>query len=102
MFDKKLQITIKHNHDQLEVKKRISGLASSLRTLHSDKLQDIQESWDDFNATFYLVGTGLKMTLFLNITSAEVNLDGNLPILIRLHKKEIEHSFREQLTEMLQ
>jgi hypothetical protein len=97
----KLNMTVAHHLPEDEALKRIKSLLESVRTKFADKVSDVHEEWNGNTGTFSFSALGFPVSGVLTVKPSEVEISGDLPLLVALYKKQIESTIREQAESLL-
>lgn len=74
-----LKITIPHTLTQTEALTRIQTFLPQLKSQHSDKINDLTETWSGNNCEFSFTVTGFKVSGTLAVEEVEVAIKGEIP-----------------------
>ncbi len=97
----KLNMKVSHGLGQDEATKRIKKLLSQMKTELTDKVTNLQESWEGNIGTFSFSAMGFGISGSLIIKPTEVELDGKLPFAAMFFKGLIESTIREGAENLL-
>ena len=94
-------VSVPHNLDKEEAKKRVSGLLPALRTEFAGMVSDIQERWEGDVLHFGFKARGLSISGSATVQPSSVSVDYALPLLARPLKGQFESGIRQRLTALL-
>ena len=97
----KLEIKIPHNLTQSEALSRIQKFLPELKAQHSDRISDLEESWNGTTGTFKFKISGFKVSGNLLLGASDVLITGDLPLLSVPFKGIIESTILEKVSEVL-
>ena len=97
----KLELNIPHNITQTEALARIQKFLPELKEHHSDRIKDLQESWNGNTGTFKFKISGFKVSGTLQVEDSEVIIKGEIPFLASRFKGQIEETIRAKAMELL-
>jgi len=97
----KIELNIPHELSQSEALTRIQNFLPDLKTEHSDKIKDLEESWNGNTGEFKFKISGFKVSGTLQVGEDFVLINGELPFAALLFKGMIENSIREKAMELL-
>jgi hypothetical protein len=94
-------VTVPHNLDQEEAKRRVSGLVPSLKTEFAGMVRDFTERWEGDVLHFGFKASGFSVTGSADVRPHEVTVDYTLPLLARPLKGQFESGIRDRLGKLL-
>jgi hypothetical protein len=97
----KISLNIPHELSQAEALNRIQQFLPQLKEQHSDKIKDLEESWNGNTGEFKFKISGFKVSGTLQVGEDHVVITGELPFAALLFKGQIENSIREKAMELL-
>ena len=97
----KLELHIPHNLTQSEALSRIQNFLPQLKEQHSDKIKDLEESWNGNTGEFKFKISGFKVSGTLQIGEDNVLIKGELPFAAILFKGQIEETIKLKAEELL-
>ena len=96
-----LEMTINHNLPQEEALKRIKTLLTDTVRDHSDKIQNLQESWAGNEGAFSFRAMGYDISGKLLVNPTTVELKGTIPFAVSLFKGKITSLINEKAEALL-
>ncbi|MCX6159060.1 MAG: polyhydroxyalkanoic acid system family protein [Ignavibacteriae bacterium] len=97
----KLELNIPHELSQAEALNRIQNFLPKLKEQHSDKIKDLEESWNGNTGEFKFNISGFKVSGTLQVGEDFVIITGELPFAALLFKGTIEDTIRAKAMELL-
>jgi len=96
-----MKIVVDHKLGKETAKNRIKNLLADLKVEHGDKIQQVEEQWNDSGAnySFRIMGMSVKGTI--DVEASIVQITGNLPLAAYPFKNMIEHTIRNKTLELL-
>jgi Putative polyhydroxyalkanoic acid system protein (PHA_gran_rgn) len=96
-----LSITTPHSLTQEEATARLKTFFEKLKARHSDKVSNLEESWEDNRLNYAFSTYGFHIKGDLAVEPGEVKVNGTLPFAAMMFKGKIEQSVREELEKLL-
>jgi len=91
-----ITVSIPHELNQAEVKKRLTEALAEARAKHGDLLKDAQESWpSEHQMDFRARALGQTIRGSLQIDPTQVHLTVDLPMLLATFASKIESQIRD-------
>lgn len=97
----KLNVDIQHNLSQEEALKRIKNLLPDLQKRFENDISDVSETWTENVGTFSFKAKKFPVSGTLTVTEKEVQLRGEIPLLLVARKKQIEETIQQKGKELL-
>ena len=97
----KIELNIPHELSQSEALTRIQNFLPQLKEQHSDKIKDLEESWNGNTGEFKFTLSVFKVSGALQVYDNFVLITGELPFAALLFKGQIENIIREKAMELL-
>ncbi|MFZ4589404.1 MAG: polyhydroxyalkanoic acid system family protein [Ignavibacteria bacterium] len=97
----KIELNIPHELSQAEALNRIQQFLPLLKAEHSDKIKDLEESWNGTTGVFNFKISGFKVSGTLQVCDNFVVIIGELPFAALLFKGQIEENIRTKAMELL-
>ena len=98
----KLEINIPHSLTKIEALSRIQNFLPELNAQHSDRIKDLEESWNDNTGVFKLKISGFNVSGTLQVEESEVVIKGEIPFLASPFKGQIESTIKQQAKKLLE
>ena len=98
----KIELNISHELTQSEALIRIQNFLPKLKEQHSDRIKDLEESWNGNTGAFKFKISGFKVSGTLQVGDNFVLIKGEIPFAALLFKGRIEESVREKAVELLE
>jgi len=95
------RMSVPHSLPQDDAVARLKQLLGNVRREHADRIQDLQEHWNENVGTFRFSAMGFAVSGTVEVTPTEVQLSGTLPFAASLFKSKIEATIRERAAELL-
>jgi len=96
-----LSITMPHGLTPEEATSRLKNFFEKLKERHSDKISNLEESWDANRLNYAFSTYGFHIKGDLAVEPGEVKVNGSLPFAAMMFKGKIEQSVREELEKLL-
>ena len=98
----KLDIEVPHQLTQEEALKRTRNFLDDLKKQYVDKISHVREEWEENNCKFSFSVMGISTSGTLAVKPSDIEISGDLPIIIRGPiKKKIESTIRERAEKLL-
>ena len=97
----KIELNIPHNLHQREALTRIQNFLPKLKEQHSDRIKDLEESWNGNTGEFKFKISGFKVSGTLQVKESAVIIKGEIPFLASPFKGQIESTIKQQAKELL-
>ncbi len=97
----KLSMTIPHELDKEQAVERLKKGFGRIREEYSDKVTDLEETWNDSTLTFGFTTFGFKIKGSVAVAPSQVELAGELPFAAMMFKGAIEKQVGEQINKLL-
>lgn len=97
----KIELNIPHKLTQSEALTRIQTFLPQLKAQHSDKIKDLEESWNGSTGEFSFKILGFKVSGTLQVGEDFVLIKGELPFAALLFKGQIEETIKEEAIKLL-
>ena len=97
----KIEINIPHSLTKEEALTRIQTFLPQLKEQHSDKIKDLEESWNGYIGEFKFKISGFKVSGTLQVGENFVLINGELPFAALLFRGQIEDNIRTKAMELL-
>jgi hypothetical protein len=97
----KLELNIPHSLTTSEALSRIKYFLPKLKEQHSDKIKDLEESWNGNTGEFKFKISGFKVSGTLQVGEDYVLINGDLPFAALLFRGTIEETIRAKAMELL-
>lgn len=94
-------VTVAHQLDKEEAKRRVSGLVPSLKTEFGGMVRDFTERWEGDILHFGFKASGFSVTGSADVQPNAVTVEYNLPLLARPLKGQFESGVKERLGKLL-
>lgn len=98
----KIDLYIPHNLTQSAALTRIQKFLPELNVQHSDRIKDLEESWNGNTGVFIYKISGFKVSGTLQVSDNYVLINGELPFLASPFKGQIESTIKQQAKELLE
>ncbi|MCX6159080.1 MAG: polyhydroxyalkanoic acid system family protein [Ignavibacteriae bacterium] len=98
----KLEINIPHSLTKDEALTRIKTFLPQLKEQNSDKIKDLEESWNGNTGEFKFKISGFKVSGTLQVGENFVLINGELPFVALLFRSTIEETIRTKAMELLE
>ncbi len=96
-----LSMTIPHELDKEQAVERLKAGFGRIREDYSDKVTDLEETWNDSTLTFGFKTFGFKIKGSVAVEPSQVALAGELPFAAMMFKGAIEQQVRDQINKLL-
>ena|ERR1700674_2223152 len=96
-----LIVPVSHRLSQDEALRRIQTAVAQAKTQYSDKIDDLQESWNGYVGAFQISAQNQKVSGTVMVNPTDVTVQTTLPFLLVVFKPMIESRMREELTRIL-
>ena len=96
-----IQVSVPHQLSQDEALKRIQRAIAQAKGQNSDKISDLNETWDGYVGTFSAKAMGYSATGTLTVNPSDVTVTTTLPFFASAFKSKIETALRDMLTRLL-
>jgi putative polyhydroxyalkanoic acid system protein len=96
-----LSITTPHSLTPEEALARLKTFFEKLKARHSDKISNLEESWQDNQLNYAFSTYGFHIKGDLSVEPGEVKVSGTIPFAAMMFKGKIEQSVREELEKLL-
>lgn len=97
----KLKLTIKHDLQQDEAKKRMQQAFSKMLDTNAENITNVTHNWQANTATFSFDVKGFSLTGGVQVEAKTVQLHCVVPLLAMIFKSKIEELLRKGLTDLL-
>jgi len=94
-------VTVPHQLDKEEAKRRVSGLIPSLQTEFAGMVRDFTEHWEGDVLHFAFKASGFTVTGSCDVQPAAVSVEYTLPLLARPLKGQFESGIKDRLGKLL-
>ena len=98
----KIELNISHELTQSEALNRIQHFLPQLKSQHSDRIKDLEESWTGSKGQFRFKISGFKVSGTLQVEESAVVIKGEIPFLASPFKGQIESTIKQQAVELLE
>jgi len=96
-----LIVSVDHQVPQDEALRRIQAAVDQAKLQHSDKINDMRQSWNGYLGAFEISGMGQKASGTVAVNPSDVRVQITLPFAASLFKSKIESGIRRDLTRIL-
>jgi hypothetical protein len=96
-----LQISVPHQIDQLEARKRVQHFLESLQREYAGQISDVQSRWENNRLEFGFHMSGFPITCALDVEQDHVQVSSSLPLAAALFRSKIENWIRDELQRAL-
>jgi hypothetical protein len=93
----KFHLEIPHSLTPEEAKSRLERFTESLQAKFQDKVNDLDQSWNDNTLAFGFKTFGIKIAGAITAMENKLDVVGDLPFAAMMYKGKIESEMREQL-----
>ena len=97
----KLSLTIPHELDKEQAVERLKEGFGRIRETYSDKVTNLEETWNDSTLTFGFTTFGFKIKGSVAVERSQVEMTGELPFAAMMFKGAIEQQVRDQISKLL-
>lgn len=97
----KIEINIPHSLTKDEALNRIQQFLPQLKAQHSDKISDLEETWNGNTGEFNFKISGFKVSGTLEVGESDVVIKGDIPFAALLFKGTIEETIQAKAMELL-
>jgi hypothetical protein len=97
----KLMVSVSHRLSQDEALRRIRAVVAQAKIQHSDKINDLRQSWNGYVGAFDVSGMGQKASGTVGVNPSDVTVQIKLPFAASLFKSKIESGIRDTLSRIL-
>ena len=96
-----LVVSINHSLPQDEALRRIQVTVEQVRTQYSDKIDDLQQSWNGYIGTLQFSARGYQARGTVTVNPSNVTVQTTLPFIASLFQSTIEATMRNELAKIL-
>ena len=96
-----LIVSVSHQLSQDEALKRIQATVAQAKTQYSDRIDDLQESWNGYAGAFQISAQGQQFLGTITVNPSHVTVQISLPFIAMLFKSTIEARMRDELSKVL-
>ena len=96
-----LIVPVSHRLSQDEALRRIQAAVAQARAQYSDKIDDLQESWNGYFGAFQISALNQQVSGTVAVNPSDVTVRITLPFLLSVFKSRIEFGLRDVLTKIL-
>ncbi len=96
-----LSISTPHALGAEEAASRLKTFFEKLKERHSDKISNLEESWDGNHLNYAFSTYGFHIKGDVDVEPSEVKVNGVLPFAAMMFKGKIEQTVREELEKLL-
>jgi len=96
-----MEVSVNHLLSVDEAKKRILKLSEELKKEFGNQISNYEENWSNNSAEISFKAMGIKIKGQLDILSDKVTMNGNLPLIARPYKSQIENTIKSKLIDLL-
>ena len=96
-----LIVFVSHQLPQDEALRRIQAAVAHAKVQHSDKINDLRDSWSSYVGAFEVSGMGFKGSGMVSVNPSDVTVQTTIPLAALLFKSRIESGIRDALTRIL-
>lgn len=96
----KFHMVIPHPLTAAEAKSRLERFTEAMHAKFSDKVADLNQSWNDNLLAFGFKTFGIKISGSIEVHEDRLHVEGELPFSAIMFKGKIESEMREQLTRL--
>ena len=97
----KIELSVAHHLGQEEAKKRITSLIADSRNRFAGRVSNLSESWNGYLETFSFDAMGFSVSGKLEVQTAQVWIEMNLPWAAYPFKTRIEQEILTHARELL-
>lgn len=97
----KLDVNIPHELPREEALTRIKRLLANLQEEQKDKIQGVQENWNDNEGSFSFNAKGFTVSGSIRVDDDNVNVQGDLPFMLSFFKDTIANVIRDKAGSLL-
>ncbi|MBN1590505.1 MAG: polyhydroxyalkanoic acid system family protein [Pirellulales bacterium] len=97
----KLSFAVPHALEQEEVVQRLKQESDVLRSSFGDRIQNLEETWEDHSLTFRFTALGMSVDGRIAVEPGQVLTTANVPLAAMMFKSAIEEKVRGRLDELL-
>ena len=96
-----LVVSINHSLPQDEALRRIQVTVEQVRTQYSDKIDDLQQTWNGYVGILQLSARGYQTKGTVTVNPSDVTVQTTLPFIASLFQSTIEATMRNELAKIL-
>ena len=96
-----LIVSVSHRLSQDEALRRIQTAVAQAKTQYSDKIDDLQESWNGYVGALQISAQNQQGSGMVVVNPSDVTVQTTLPFLATFFKTSIESRMRDELTRIL-
>ena len=96
-----LIVSINHSLPQDEALRRIQATVEKARAQFSDKIDDLQQSWDGYVGTLQFSARGYEISGTVTVNPSNVKVQTTLPFVATFMQSTIESTLRAELAKIL-
>jgi Putative polyhydroxyalkanoic acid system protein (PHA_gran_rgn) len=96
-----LIVSVSHRLSQDEALRRIQAAVAQAKTQYSNKIDDLQESWNGDFGAFQISALNQQVSGTVAVNPSDVTVQITLPFLLSVFKSRIEFGLRDVLTKIL-
>jgi hypothetical protein len=96
-----IKFTVAHHLSVEEASHRLKTAISDLKTQFGDRIQNLQESWNDNEGRYNFEVMGFRVSGGILVRDQSVDFSGNVPVAALPFKRKIESAAREHITTLL-
>ena len=95
-----MQVIIPHHTDRASARRKIEARLHDLLGQHGHFLSDITQHWEGDRLVFSGTAKGFKANGSVEITDADIIVDGKLPLIARPFQSRIKSTIEKEAGEM--
>ena|SRR6266404_4849350 len=96
-----LNVSVGHRLSQDEALRRIQSAVAQAKTQHSDKIDNLRESWKGYVGAFQISARNQQVSGTVTVNPSDVTVQTSLPFVALVFKPMIESRMRDELARIL-
>jgi hypothetical protein len=97
----RIHVSVSHQLTQADALERIKKAISEAKKQNPEKVRELNESWEGYVGRFSGTAMGHSVAASVAVNSAEVTVDGKLPLLATPFQGKIETAIQDMLRRLL-